>query len=286
MAEGLSYAEIARASNEALKDALIHERAKVEEQRCPGNARRAQERCREARVKAPGAQGRRTHMAEEADRQRRHFILEGVTETEPYRYPGSGGGGASEIPARNRPEHGGELRRQIGELRTVADLARDAQQAAGMEDGLGLQVEFESFPDIELAFESLAREYQGRAYWGIELLNVRHEKSSTFATVFVPDGRLDHFERLIRDYLEEKRDRAGNRRDNQRLIDAIRESSGGKSASAVDRRRRPTPYTRRRGSLVGDLAPGAPGSTGNSRRISGAGPSSRHGGGGGGIDLS
>ena len=76
-------------------------------------------------------------MAGEADRQRRHFILEGVTEIEPYRYPGSGGGGASEIPARNRPEHGGELRRQIGELRTVADLARDAQQAAGMEDGLG-----------------------------------------------------------------------------------------------------------------------------------------------------
>ena len=32
VAEGLSYAEITRASNEALKDALIHERAKVEEQ--------------------------------------------------------------------------------------------------------------------------------------------------------------------------------------------------------------------------------------------------------------
>ena len=32
VAEGLSFAEITRASNEALKDALIHERAKVEEQ--------------------------------------------------------------------------------------------------------------------------------------------------------------------------------------------------------------------------------------------------------------
>ena len=162
-------------------------------------------------------------MAERPDRQRRHFILEGVTETESYRYPGAGGGSSSEIPARNRPEHGSELQRQIGELRTVAESARDAQQAAGMEDGLGLQVEFESFPDIELAFESLAREH-----WGIELLNVRHEeerheKRSTFATVFVPDGKLDHFERLIRDYLEERRDKAGNRRDNQRLIDAIRE---------------------------------------------------------------
>ena len=32
VAAGLSFAEITRASNEALKDALIHERAKVEEE--------------------------------------------------------------------------------------------------------------------------------------------------------------------------------------------------------------------------------------------------------------
>ena len=87
-----------------------------------------------------------------------------------------------------------------------------------MEDGLGLQVEFESFPNIELAFESLARERSG-----IELLNVRHEDNRTHATVFVPDGKLDHFERLIREYLEEARDRAGRARDHQRLIDAIRQ---------------------------------------------------------------
>ena len=106
-------------------------------------------------------------MAEEPDGLRRHFILDGVTETEPYRYPGSGGGDPSEIPARNRARHGAELQRQIGVLRGVAENAREEQQVAGMEDGLGLQVEFESFPDIELAFESLARDH-----WGIELLNV------------------------------------------------------------------------------------------------------------------
>ncbi|MCY4666946.1 MAG: S8 family peptidase, partial [Rhodococcus sp.] len=52
---------------------------------------------------------------------------------------------------------------------------------------------------------------------------VRHEDNRTHATVFVPDGKLDHFERLIRAYLAEARDKAGRRRDNQRLIDAIRE---------------------------------------------------------------
>ena len=156
-------------------------------------------------------------MPDEPDALRRHFILEGVTETEPYR-PVSGGGGTTRPPARNRAQHAGYLQRQINELRGEAEIAREAQQAAGMEDGLGLQVEFESFPGIELAFESLARDH-----WGIELLNVRHEENRTHATVFVPDGKLDHFERLIRDYLAERRDRAGRLRDNQRLIDAIRE---------------------------------------------------------------
>ena len=97
-------------------------------------------------------------------------------------------------------------------------MAKDNQRSVGLEDGLGLQVEFESFPDVELAFESLARERQG-----IELLNVRHDENRTLATVFVPDGKLGHFERLIRDYMKQKRDRAGRPRDNRRLIDAIRQ---------------------------------------------------------------
>ena len=155
-------------------------------------------------------------MVNGSDERHRHFILEGVTETEAYR--SRGGGGRPPIPRQNRAQHGGALLRQIEALRTDAVSAREAQQAAGLEDGLGLQVEFESFPDIELAFESLARERSG-----IELLNVRQEKDRTHATVFVPDGKLDHFEGLIRDYLAEKRDRAGRARDNQRLIDAVRE---------------------------------------------------------------
>ena len=155
-------------------------------------------------------------MANGIDEVYRHFILEGVTETEAFR--SRGGGGRSPIPGRDRAQHGGVLQRQIDDLRVEAAAASEAQREAGLEDGLGLQVEFESFPDIELAFESLAREHQG-----IELLNVRQEEERTHATVFVPDGKLDHFEGLIRDYLSEKRDSIGRPRDNQRLIDAIRQ---------------------------------------------------------------
>ena len=155
-------------------------------------------------------------MANGTDRRSRHFIIEGFAETQPYRSPQQFGGSAV-VPERDRARHAGALQRQVEAVRRRADAARDAQQAAGLDD-LGLRVEFESFPDIELTFESLARERSG-----IELLNVRQDGNRTLATVFVPDGRLDHFERLVRDYLEERRDSIGRARDNRKLVDAIRE---------------------------------------------------------------
>ena len=146
----------------------------------------------------------------------RHFILSGTAETQAYR--SRGGGNRPEIPERNRAQHARKLQGQMNEVRTAAESARQAQQEAGMEESLGIQVEFESFPDIELAFESLARERSG-----IELQNLRHEDQKTYATVFVPDGKLDHFERLIHNYLIEKRDKNGKPIDNRKLIDTIRE---------------------------------------------------------------
>ena len=150
--------------------------------------------------------------------QNRHFILEGVTETEAYRYPGGRGSDGSSVPERDRTQHAAVLRGQLDAVRANVATAVDAQRDAGIEEGLGLQVEFESFPDVELAFESLARERSG-----IELLNVRHEDKITRATVFVPDGKLDHFEELIIAYLERREDSLGRPRDNRRLLDAIRQ---------------------------------------------------------------
>ena len=149
------------------------------------------------------------------DERRRHFILEGVTETEDFR--SEGGGKQPVVPARDRAQHAASLQRQLDELRGVATAAKTAQQTAGLRDGLGIQVEFEGFPDVALAFESLARESQA-----IELLNVCQEENRTQATVFVPDGKLEHFEGLVRDYLAGKRDAIGRPRDHQRLIDALR----------------------------------------------------------------
>ena len=156
-------------------------------------------------------------MANGTDQRSRHFILEGFTRTERYRSTPPPPHESQVVPERIRSRHGGALQEQLGVVRGAAGVAREAQQTAGMDEGLGLQVEFESFPSVELAFESLARERSG-----IELLNVRQDGNRTLATVFVPDGRLDHFERLIRDYLEEKQDSIGRPRDNRKLLDAIR----------------------------------------------------------------
>ncbi|RJQ77319.1 MAG: hypothetical protein C4519_13700 [Desulfobacteraceae bacterium] len=156
-------------------------------------------------------------MVNERDGMKRHFILEGVTTTDRFRSPRQGGN-RSRVPERDRQYHGTALLRQVEALKPEMIIAREAQERAGLDGGFGLQVEFESFPDIEMAFESLARERSG-----IELLNVRHEGQRTLATIFVPDGKLEHFEGLIRDYLAEKRDNNGHARDHKRLINAIQQ---------------------------------------------------------------
>ena len=148
-------------------------------------------------------------MSKEDAETHRHFILEGFTDTETYR--ARGGGRGLSTPPRDREEHAASL---ISQLDSVRAAAHDAVEDS--EDGLGIQVDFQSFPDIDLAFESLARETQG-----IELRNVRHRDAVTYATVFVPTGKLEHFERLIKAYLDHRQNRIGHPRDNQRLLDAI-----------------------------------------------------------------
>ena len=105
----------------------------------------------------------------------RHFILEGFTDTETYVAHRSGGGGRN-VPARDRPDHAAALSGHLNEVRAAAEAAaRDPEEP---DDGIGIQVEFQSFPDIDLAFESLSRENQG-----IELRNVRHRDETTYAPI-------------------------------------------------------------------------------------------------------
>jgi len=102
-------------------------------------------------------------------------------------------------------------------MRPAHSALKSEASAYPLESVIGIQIEFESFPDIALAVESLANETHK-----IELINVIHRKDTTFATIFVPEGKLSAFEKKLRDYLSEKKNKNGGAIDNRPLIDAIR----------------------------------------------------------------
>lgn len=148
---------------------------------------------------------------------RPHLIISGATETEKYRsirpnieqvYP----------PEQLRAIHGASLLRQLRDLSVVADEAKVAQVAAGIDSDLGVLIQFRSFPDIDLAFDSLSYEPSK-----IELMNVKQVDTQTYATVFVPDGKLVHFENLINDYISERKSRNGRALDHKALLNTINE---------------------------------------------------------------
>lgn len=120
------------------------------------------------------------------------------------------------LPARDRAMHGNALREQLQQLRPVAEQAKEERAALGIQDGVGLRVQFESFDDIKLAFESLANKPKG-----IELLNYKEEGEKGFATVFVPDGKLDYFERVITEYLDDRKGSTGRSLDHKALVNTI-----------------------------------------------------------------
>ena len=156
-------------------------------------------------------------MPTDARKRHRHFVLEAVTVAERFRRP-AGQGPKTSIPERDRAEQASRLLSQLSEVRKSAIQARKAQEEAGLQlDRLGIQVEFHSFRDIPLLVERLARENMG-----IELRNVREDDGHIYATVFVPDGKLVHFEKVFRDYLSRKTDKNDQPIDNRLLVDSIK----------------------------------------------------------------
>lgn len=145
-------------------------------------------------------------------RRRVHFVITNTSQTERYQRTKL----KIEIPPLpelpDRAAHGQALFNQLSNLKPLAEEARQQQQQAGITAGLGLQIQFSSFPDVELAIKSLED-----SRFGIELRNVRRDKHHVYATVFVPDGNLKVFEQKIQAYLEERK------RDNKALINTIQE---------------------------------------------------------------
>ena len=143
---------------------------------------------------------------------RPHFLLPGVvTTTAAYQTPNRGGRPYA-TPPRDRQEQAALLRARLANVAEAMSVSRTEQEESGWDSGFGLTVLFTSFPDVQLAIDSLEQKAAG-----IELLSVREQDGGTLASVWIPDGKLEVFERKVAAYLE----RAAH--DNQKLIDAIRD---------------------------------------------------------------
>lgn len=152
-------------------------------------------------------------MPSSAQDKRPHFVLSNTSEAKPFTAH-TGRGTQPHAPELPRAQHGASLLAQIQTLKPLAEQAATAQYDMGLEGGVGLQIQFQSQPGVVLAFESLANERQG-----IELLSIREVGGYTYANVFVPEGKLAHFEKYITSYLEEET-KTGKPR-HQALLDTI-----------------------------------------------------------------
>ena len=155
-------------------------------------------------------------MANQPQDKRPHLILTKTSVPKDFTAHNTGGGSKTVIPELPRNQHGTSLLAQLELIKPIAQQTIGLQQELGLESGLGLQIQFQSQPDVELAFESIGNDTKH-----IELLSIRKDGDNTIANVFVPDGKLEHFEKLITDYLAEKKDKNGKPNDNKKLLNTI-----------------------------------------------------------------
>lgn len=159
-------------------------------------------------------------MPEQTPDRRPHLVLANTSTAQAFKAPSSGGD-PTEPPAPDRAQHGAALKAQLAALKPLAQQVAAAQQYQGLESGLGLQVQFIGMPDVTLAFESLGSERGKDHRKMVEVLSVRSDAGTTHANVFVPDGKLEHFERYVEDYLAARKKANGDSFDHHALLNTI-----------------------------------------------------------------
>ena len=162
-------------------------------------------------------------------RDREHLIVPKPADRELYTPPGGGGSEKHQSPG-DRRAHGKKLASELASVEHEG-LRRRKDRSVQVEDAIdGIYVEFEGFPGLELALESLDPQV-GRLH--PELVSVRSMmvdgELTERATVFLPDGTLGRFVRQVEQYLDTL-DRQNPRY--RKLLDSVR-SVGLASLSAL-----------------------------------------------------
>jgi hypothetical protein len=137
-------------------------------------------------------------MAETPNANLPHLIIRGTAVSDRY-VPPSLGGTPPEFPKRDRQAHGKKLLKQLKRLEAQAKALGEERDSLGFDAQDGICIQFESASGFDLKLDSLER-----ARSGIELLSVHQEGGKTIAVVFVPEGKLAHFENLVIQYLKQQ----------------------------------------------------------------------------------
>lgn len=143
-----------------------------------------------------------------------HLLVSKTATTELYTTPIRPRGGGLNLPARNRQQHAQNLFDKLTRVREESEALKQERTAFGVDALAGIYLEFESEPDFDLKFESLENSTQG-----IELLSVKKVGAKLLATVFVPEGKLTHFEKLLTAYRDQET--STGKPKNKDLIDGI-----------------------------------------------------------------
>ena len=122
----------------------------------------------------------------------------------------------SNIPPKDRTSHGANLLAQLKTLKNEQDNLQSQTEDYQLESLIGVQISFESYPDINLEFEKLAD-----ARSRIEVLNVIQQDNKYVVTILVPVGKLSVLEKKIEEYLNSSKDGKHGTPKHSTLLNAI-----------------------------------------------------------------
>lgn len=129
-----------------------------------------------------------------AERDRPHIVVPAPPDPEPFTLASSGGGGDGQGFSGDRRGHGRRLTDEYQSALTAEPEEPDTE---------GTYISFVSFPDLELALESLDVQRSGEQP---ELVAVRETETADgtiqIATVYIPDGKKEYFLRRLNAYVE------------------------------------------------------------------------------------
>lgn len=160
-------------------------------------------------------------MTEQTNDKRQHLTLPKTSTSQLYKAHSSGGGSSPTVPELDRQAHGQALSVQLQQVKAIAARLHEEQTLLALRSGIGVQVEFVGQPDVALAFESLGNERGKNEAKHIEVLSVHTAGNVTSANVFIPEGKIAHFEGYIQDYLTEKHRVDGVAADHKSLINTL-----------------------------------------------------------------